>query len=1216
MYKKSLLSSIATAAIVLFNNSLNVQAKDLEVSNGKTITVQGETYHTLHATNGSKIVGKHLTVKTPYYYDTYAVTAEGANSVIELLDNTTIENKDSEINLGLEAKDGATIKMIGGSIITYGTGASFNNSKSKENTLENVLITNAKDDLETSSGIVTENSNLTLKGVTIHAFKALEADDHSQITISGGEFYGKLDGVSAKQGSTIDIKDNAKITSSLYSGLDSDGPQSKITMTGGTVSGYALGSLFAKNGGHIDVTDVVITSIDNGTGAFVENEGSIIELHGTTIKDVLNGIDAHEGSTVKMTGGSITASLVGAQYTESNSDENKLEDVVISSLKDKETPSMGVNVIKKSKLSLKNVTITQVDQGIDSFAYSQVTVSGGSVSASNVGASATFYSTVTLKDNVKITQAYHGIDSSDHSQVTVSGGSVSASTVGAFAASYSTITLKDNVKITQVDQGITTHDHSQVTILGGSVSASTVGMSAESGSIIDIKDEAHITSSNGGGLYASDPQSKITMMGGSVNAKEAALYTTNGGHIDITNVSVTGKIGGLQLASILYTISNEKNDLKDYQNAEINLINTKIHVDNGTGIFIGTFSDHTITNIANLSIGTANLINSEIHADVLLGNGTWGDKEFLEAINAKAIPNGSFTLNTDHSTLEGRANITKERNVHFNLKNGTQWFLKTSTQEKDKNGKLLDIAQRSRSDISVLDLENSSVIFKEPTTDGYYHTLHIGSGQPDTKAVYNTIGDTQISFNTWWSDGKPIAEQKTDRLLINGDVSGHTNILVNLTGNTTQKNISDVEKNIRGLSLIQVSGTAKEGSFKLAHGYTTINGSPDKYMLRAYGPNSSQGKANMEQNLLDEKNENFWDFRLQPEFLDSNSGSGSNPGGSGSNQGSGSNPEANVHAPVAQMASYLVMPNALFYTGLTDMAKQNAVLANMRTSVLAKEQEKQSGFFLYTYGGTGTLSSESAPRQYGYSGAHLRYAALQGGVNFAALEGQNTTTHFGLVGTYGQLSFTPKDMKDAGKSTLDKWSITAYGSIQHDNGFYLDALLSYGILKGDITNAIIGKTATLKNAKMLGISTTIGKQFATGIQGVTFEPQAQLAYQHLLFDTLSDADNFTIDMKNPHQWMIRVGGRLTKTVTTAENGHSVSFYGKVNAIKTFGDDQAIHIDKDYKIDPMGSFLEGGLGISAQLSSNVSLHGDVSYQQKLQKTGISGASFSGGIRYQF
>ncbi|WP_273760526.1 autotransporter outer membrane beta-barrel domain-containing protein, partial [Bartonella sp. ML70XJBT.G] len=179
-----------------------------------------------------------------------------------------------------------------------------------------------------------------------------------------------------------------------------------------------------------------------------------------------------------------------------------------------------------------------------------------------------------------------------------------------------------------------------------------------------------------------------------------------------------------------------------------------------------------------------------------------------------------------------------------------------------------------------------------------------------------------------------------------------------------------------------------------------------------------------------------------------------------------------------------------------------------------------------------------------------------------------------------------------------------------------DTLLSYGVLKGDITNAIIGTTAKLKHAKMWSISTTMGKQFATGIQGLTFEPQAQFAYQRLMFDTISDADHFTIDMNNPHQWMIRVGGRLTKTVTATENRRSVSFYGKVNAIKIFDDKQAIYIDKDYKLDPMGSLLEGGVGINAQLSSNISLHGDVSYQQKLQKTGISGASFSGGIRYQF
>ncbi len=65
--------------------------------------------------------------------------------------------------------------------------------------------------------------------------------------------------------------------------------------------------------------------------------------------------------------------------------------------------------------------------------------------------------------------------------------------------------------------------------------------------------------------------------------------------------------------------------------------------------------------------------------------------------------------------------------------------------------------------------------------------------------------------------------------------------------------------------------------------------------------------------------------------------------------------------------------------------------------------EKQEAYFLIS----------SAPSKYGYSSAHLRYAALQEAVNFVAQKGKISTTHFGLVETYGQLSFTPKNMQDS-----------------------------------------------------------------------------------------------------------------------------------------------------------------------------------------------------------
>ncbi|WP_375705139.1 autotransporter outer membrane beta-barrel domain-containing protein [Bartonella sp. AA86SXKL] len=1202
MYKTSLLSCTATAAIILFNIQFSAHAETLVVSEGKQQEVSDKTYETIHAKDGGKIIGKHLTIVTNKDINqgtnktVYAVTAEGADSAIELLDGTTIKGTGSGIFLGLETKDGATLQMTKGTITYSGmessssgilssTGASFSDSKSKKNKLEDVVISSENDNSSLSLGISAKNSTVILNNVTVtQALKGIFADDHSTITISGGSFRAKNTAISAQNGSIITLNNNVTVASSNGNALHADGIESKITMKGGAVIGGNLngheGALLTENGGRIEITDVTLTTDNLGNGVNANGFGSIIELKGkTSIKKVRDGLRAEKG-------GKITS-----------------EDLTITAYENQEYGTSGIIAINpNSEIQLKgHTTFEKVSYGLGAY-------NGGKITSGDliiVGGKA-------INDNPN--EARSGVWT---------------------AGSGSEIQLTGKTTIQNFDEGLYAEDGSKIisgdlTIIGGESEAATVGVNTwEADSIVELNGKTTIQNVDVGLAIGKD--GTIKMINGAIDAnsksldtqsdalqngkknkieaKKVAMVVINGGHIDLTDVSAKVGISGLQFLAVSDIDKNESDDPQKHQSSEINLTNAELHAENGTGIFVGAFTNDNIEDIQGLSIGTVNLKNSEIHADVLLGDGifenpkSWGTDNYWNDKKVKAISNGTFTLSADQSTLEGRANIAKDRTVRFDLKNKTTWTLKISKHEKDDDGNLLDIAQRSRSDISVLNLNNSSIVFEKPTED-HYQTLHIGSGKPDTQEVYNATDDAKIYFNAEWSDGAAIEDQKTDRLLIHGDISGTTSVYV--TGRLEENNIeanTSAAANIRGLSLIQVSGKAEENSFKLVNGYTTRDGLPDMYTLRAYGPESSHGQADVAQNLFDEKNENFWDFRLQPELLSSNSGS--NP-----------DPETNIPtvALVPQTASYLVMPNALFYSGLTDMAKQNALLANIRTSVLGKEEEKQTGFFLYTYGSTGTLSSERGPLKYGY-GADIRYAALQAGVTLAAIEGQNTTTHFGLVGTYGQLSFTPKDMKDAGKNTLDKWAITAYGSVQHDNGFYMDTLLSYGILKGDIDNAIIGKTAKLKNAKMLSISTTVGKEFVTGMEGLTFEPQAQVAYQHLMFNTIEDADNFTVDMKNPSQWLVRIGGRLTKTIST-ENNRPMSFYGKVNLIKTFGDDSTIHIGRDFDLDPMGPAIEGGVGINAQLSHNFSLHGDVSYQQKLQKTGISGASFSGGIRYQF
>ncbi len=719
--------------------------------------------------------------------------------------------------------------------------------------------------------------------------------------------------------------------------------------------------------------------------------------------------------------------------------------------------------------------------------------------------------------------------------------------------------------------------------------------------------------------------------GGRIHAKEIlgkagthGLEITNGIiHVENSIITVAGHHKNYGIRFNYISDSYVKEGEKVVNKAI--LTNTKLLMTDGIGI-AGPYSSKSVAEVF--------LTNSEIRADMLLKN-----KGVPEDTKPKTL-----ILTADNSIMEGKVKTFTENTTVFTLNNGSKWHLKISPFEVEDeysssaSYKLIDIKQRAQSVVSILNLNNSSIVFNAPhdLVENHYQTLNVGrhpqkaeqNRSSDTAAVYSATGNARIYFNTEWSNGLTKEQQKTDRVLVRGDVSGTTAIYFNNLSKHAEpfgnEEMGDsISLNMRGLSLIQVSGQANENSFKLAHGYTTMGGSPYKYILNGFGPTSSRGKADSAQSHLSgtsqeskekdaqntdapslrkenniqtllEENENFWDFRLQSATLDE---------------------EGKIKALVPQMASYLVMNNALFSTGLADISNQNTLLDNMHSTVFGLEGHKKKGIFLSTYGNKVTLSSNRSPLEYGY-GADVRYAALQAGIALATLEKQNIIANFGFLGTYGKLAFTPKDMEGSDKSTLDKWSLTAYGNLHYDNGLYFNTLFSYGIFNGHITTALIGNTTELKNTDTLNISATVGQKLATGVEGLALEPQAQLIYQQIAFGTLSDIDGFQVNINTPHQWLVRIGGRLTKTMLPIEKDHVLSFYGKLNIIKAFSEKNTIDIVESFHIDSMGSSLEGGLGVNAQLSKNIALHADVNYQHKLQKAGFSGINFSGGMRYRF
>ncbi|WP_375621644.1 MULTISPECIES: autotransporter outer membrane beta-barrel domain-containing protein [unclassified Bartonella] len=598
----------------------------------------------------------------------------------------------------------------------------------------------------------------------------------------------------------------------------------------------------------------------------------------------------------------------------------------------------------------------------------------------------------------------------------------------------------------------------------------------------------------------------------------------------------------------------------------------------------------------------------------------------------KADRNSSIEVVADASALVGQTQVDNSSKVDLILGNNSQWALLQPRQKK-----LQDPNYRGVSFISSVHLSNSSITFEKPksSTNHAYQTLYIGKG---TGIVYQAFGDAWIHLNARLNPSDTSDHQVTDRLLIHGDVKGRTIVHIQgVAGGLEEKN-----EKAHSVSIIQVYGDASYDSFQLNGQYVALNGAPYKYVLRSYGPSVTRGEEHVKQRFALNGGA-FWNFRLENEYVQTadyretpmvsqrtpparasvediipESSGDVVPASSTDSLSEIENvspSQRGVRSVVPQVPTYLLLPNSLFHAGLIDISNQNKQLEIVRTNLSGMLQiHENSASFLRGYGGSYRYASDLSALEYGYGG-DLGYYALETGVLLQTVENVDSVISFGVMGSYGKLSLQPRDVAQSQKSTFDKWTATVYGSMQHDVGFYVDGLLSYGLFKGDVLTTARGKTATLKG-NPLSVSLMSGQKIATGYEGVVFDPQVQVVYQHLQFNEARDIDNFNIEMDKLDQLMVRMGGRLIKTLTASEKDRDVSFYGKIHFAHDFGKERSVRFKDSFQLGAFGSSLEAGLGLNARLSQKFALHGDLVYQHKLSKGGFSGISFSGGLRYRF
>ncbi|WP_375660930.1 autotransporter outer membrane beta-barrel domain-containing protein [Bartonella sp. CL71SXKL] len=858
--------------------------------------------------------------------------------------------------------------------------------------------------------------------------------------------------------------------------------------------------------------------------------------------------------------------------------------VTVSSQVADKTFLMGVHVLENGKIVLEDPIIKGTIIALRA-SNGVIEVKNGKIVENHEGVDAAEKSFVLLEDTkVKTANGNASLLSYDHSEIWMSGGSVDFMNSHGISSMLGGKVNLENVKITGKGKEKNSDNHAVLrTDLGGAVNLE--------GTIV----------STGGGVHGILLENKVN----SIPLQEVKNLSNedSDSKIPVTEVNMKSSsvtVNGKGSYGIYFRGEkpwSEGGDKKEEISSEEEKVPPRLEVVNLDKTEFSVLDDAALYG-KNMISGAVGLVHSTLRS----GN-------FL----LKAEEGASITVLADASTLEGRTHVDKNSNAELYLGGHSQWILQQPLQ-KDQHEAAHD------SSISLVSLmDESSINFKrhESSSVDDYQTLRVGKGKGE---VYKAQGGASISLNTYLNSGGALDHQKTDRVLIHGDVSGKTKLQVHgvagSPGGYTGKG-----GNAEGISIIQVSGEAKQDSFQLEGGYVVLNALPYQYKLYSYGPESEFGKASMDQRLV-EGNGDFWDFRLESRSIDSDVKPKPDPDPIPGPEPFPEpapephpRPKPGVKAVVPQVPTYLLLPNALRHIGLMNVNNQNKRLEALRIASGGLLESRENPFFFVSgYGGNHRYTSNLSALEYGYGG-EFDYNALEAGVLLKAIENTYGSTSFGIIGAYERFSLQPLNVEQSQKSTFDKWSVTAYGGMQHDAGFYVDGLVSYGFFKGDVLTTARGKTATLKG-NPLSASLTAGKTFMVGEDGFVFDPQVQVVYQYLQFNKVRDVDGFDIDLGKLHQWIGRVGGRLTKRLVATDEAQVISFYGKLHLAHGFEGKQFVHFKDAFQLGAFGSSLETGLGFNAQLSQKFALYGDLVYQHKLTKAGFSGTSFSGGLRYHF
>ena len=509
-----------------------------------------------------------------------------------------------------------------------------------------------------------------------------------------------------------------------------------------------------------------------------------------------------------------------------------------------------------------------------------------------------------------------------------------------------------------------------------------------------------------------------------------------------------------------------------------------------------------------------------------------------------------------------------------------------------------------------VNMTNSTITFKVPSS-GNYGAAVVTNGN-------YTASNSTITLNTYLdAGGTTVANQGTNRILINGNASGQTTLVVNNNGGpgaSTDLNGDGLNSAGEGISVVQVSGSSTANTFQLKGDYIAVG--PYQYRLYAYQP----GQSNASQRLVDGSGSSHWDYRLQ-------NGSGSQPTPTPTptptpapdRGGSGGDTATVRPAVVPQVPSYLSASTAMLSYGLRSLGTLHDRLGEVH-----QYNDSQAGdageMYARIFGGNYQYSSDRPLDQYGYR-FDQDDRGIQIGGNWLKTGSDTSTFRFGLYGSIGTSRITPKAIEGTSAMRMSASSVAATGTYVHSSGFYLDGVVARSYYDTSVDTAYRGHDMADMKTHAWTYSLESGYPFVFA-NGLRLEPQAQVVYQSLHTNAFGDSDGLVITPENTGAWIGRVGANLGKTFVT-DGGQRWTPWLRANYLWSSSSRSAVTMSSE-EWGVSGSFATGtwgqawqlGVGVTGALARNVAVYVGADYQGNVGSAGEKGWNANLGLRWRF